>query len=603
VAGHHRGSLSVLVENALAWPRALPSVDSLRIVRLAARVVIVLLGGIQVLAYPNRMSSDDVVSYLDIADAYRHHPWKSAINGYWSPLYSWVLGFGEWVVRPAASQEFSFVRLVNFTVYLLALAAFELFLRRAIAAHEHAVDARVGENASLRIPRWMWLLFGYSVFLWSSLKWIGLRTDTPDLCTAALVYVAASILIGGRSAPLSSAQSVTLGAVLGLAYLSKTAMFPVAFAFLAAGSLTGRDRSRAIGRAAWALGAFALVTLPFIVSLSTVKHRATFGDSGRMNYAWQVNPGGYIIPGLHWQGGPGGFGVPSHPTRQISHDPAVFEFDHGFHTFPPWGDPSYWYDGLRIRFNLTAELKTIAANLQFYAPMFLMSVGVFYLVLLCFDGFFESVAATVNDHWRLLVPAAAGLAVYMVCTNLAVADIRTQPSTRYVAVFVVLLLTAVVSGVRLPDSRRSRRLLAVITVTAATIIVGRLSFLAADDLKLGGRPLPEQQIQTVVWRLREAGVQPGDRVAILGSKGAHEFWARLGRIRIVAQIPDEDAFFRADAKVQQEIRAELARTGAKALMYRRMPHFDIGPQWRRLGRTDHYMIMLVDSDQPRIAGR
>ncbi len=565
--------------------------------------MIVTLGGIQVLAYPNRMSSDDVVSYLDVADAYRYHQWKAALNGYWSPLYSWVLAVGEWVMRPAASQEFSFVRLVNFTVYLLALAAFELFLRRAIAAHEHAVDARAGENARLRIPRWTWLVFGYSVFLWASLAWTGLRTDTPDLCTAALVYIAASILVGGRSAPLSSAQSLTLGAVMGLAYLSKTAMFPVAFAFLAAGCLTGRDRSRTIARAAWAFGAFALVTLPFIVSLSMVKHRATFGESGRLNYAWQVNPGGYIIPGLHWQGGPGGFGVPSHPTRQIWHDPAVFEFEHGPQTYPPWADPSYWYDGLRIRFNATAELATIAANFTFYARMFLISVGVFYMVLLWFGGFFESVAAAVTDNWRLLFPATAGLTVYMLCTNLAVANIPTQPSTRYVAAFVVLLLTAMVSGVRLPDSRTSRRLLAVITVTAATIIVVKLSFLAANDLQLGSRPSPEQQVWIVGEWLHQAGVQPEDRVAILGSKGAHEFWARLGHVRIIAQIPDEDAFFGADVKVQNEVRAALASTGARVLMYRRRPRSRIGPEWRRLGRTDYYISLLADSEQHQIAAR
>ena len=182
-ARHHGGSLSVLVENALAWPRALPSVDSLRILRLAARVVIVMLGGIQVLAYPNRMSSDDVVSYLDVADAYRHHQWKAAINGYWSPLYSWVLAAGEWVMRPAASQEFSFVRLVNFTVYLLALAAFELFLRRAIAAHEHAVDARAGENARLRIPRWTWLVFVRRTPRWG--RWNESEGDAPRLTEPA----------------------------------------------------------------------------------------------------------------------------------------------------------------------------------------------------------------------------------------------------------------------------------------------------------------------------------------------------------------------------------------------------------------------------------
>src|SRR5206468_10583411 len=168
-----------------------------------------------------------------------------------------------------------------------------------------------------------------------------------------------------------------------------------------------------------------------------------------------------------------------------------------------------------------------------------------------------------------------------------------QPSTRYVAAFVVLLLTAMVSGVRLPDSRSSRRLLAVIIVTGATIIVVRLSFLAANDLQLGSRPSPEQQVWIVGERLHQAGVQPEARVAILGRKGAHEFWARLGRVRIVAQIPDEDAFFGADVKVQNEVRTALARTGARVLMYRRAPRSRIGPEWRRLGRTDYYISMLA----------
>src|SRR5207244_13083362 len=126
---------------------------------------------------------------------------------------------------------------------------------------------------------------------------------------------------------------------------------------------------------------------------------------------------------------------------------------------------------LQLRFNAPAELETIKANFAFYARMFLVSVSAFYIVLLCGGGFFASIAAAVTENWRLLFPAAAGLAVYMLGANMALADIPSQPTTRYVASFVVMLLTGMLSGVRLPASRSSRRLLAVVLVTAATVIV------------------------------------------------------------------------------------------------------------------------------------
>ena len=55
--------------------------------RLTAWTVAIVLGGLQVVAHPYRLSSDDAISYLDLADAYLRHDWKSVLNGYWSPLY------------------------------------------------------------------------------------------------------------------------------------------------------------------------------------------------------------------------------------------------------------------------------------------------------------------------------------------------------------------------------------------------------------------------------------------------------------------------------------------------------------------------------------
>lgn len=37
------------------------------------------------------MIAGDEISYIDIAQAYAAGNWGTAINGYWSPLYSWLI--------------------------------------------------------------------------------------------------------------------------------------------------------------------------------------------------------------------------------------------------------------------------------------------------------------------------------------------------------------------------------------------------------------------------------------------------------------------------------------------------------------------------------
>ena len=50
-------------------------------------LVAILLGAIQAWACRFQPSTIDIVSYLDVADAYRHGDWHGALNGYWNPLY------------------------------------------------------------------------------------------------------------------------------------------------------------------------------------------------------------------------------------------------------------------------------------------------------------------------------------------------------------------------------------------------------------------------------------------------------------------------------------------------------------------------------------
>ena len=549
------------------------------------------LGAVQVLAAPYRPSSEDIVSYLDVADAYRRHDWKAAINGYWSPLYSWVLAVAESIVRPPPAWELMFVRLVNFAIFLLALAAFEFFLQQVTASHETAVADGRGGSPSLSIPRWMWRLAGSCLFLWSSLVWTGLRSDTPDLCAAALLLVAAGLLVRTDRTGLSWVGAAALGAVSGLSCLARTANFPIALLIIAC--LIGRSPRRTLPRAGVALFGFALVALPFVAGLSLVKHRLTIGDSGRMNYVWNVYPGGYIVPGLHWQGGPGEAGTPIHPTRRILAAPEVFEFAHGQQTYPPWTDPSYWYDGLQLHFSAPAQLRAVVSNAQFYGGMFLPAVAAFYAALLLGGGFVASIRALLQHEWRLLLVAAAGLATYMFGTNLTAANIPTQPSTRYIAVFIIMLFAAMTSGIRLRDSTRSRGLLIALTLAAAVLLGGRLAVWSVLNLRTVRAPAPATSLMEVVAGLGEADIGPGSPVAILGRKGDHEFWARLGRIRIIAQVPDPDAFLHAPPDVQGQVLDVLAGTGARALVGNEWAAGHRGQPWQRLAASRYFMLGLA----------
>src|SRR5690242_15526452 len=75
----------------------------------------------------------DGVNYLDIAQAYLRHDWTNALNAYWSPLYSWLLALVQWAFHPSPYWESTFLHLLNFVMFLFALAGFEFFFNRFLS--------------------------------------------------------------------------------------------------------------------------------------------------------------------------------------------------------------------------------------------------------------------------------------------------------------------------------------------------------------------------------------------------------------------------------------------------------------------------------------
>jgi hypothetical protein len=555
-------------------------------VRIAGWVVATLLGALQAVAYRYSISTEDLISYLDVGDAFLRGDWDAAINGYWSPLYPMILGVATAVLKPNAFWEFPTVKLVNFLIYLFALGCFEILLRQLFIYRER----RIKEDAPgyYRIPQWCFLALGYTMFLWAALNWTTLRSDTPDQLTSAFVYLAAAVVLRLGIAP-GIGWRLLLGAILGFAYLSKMALFPISFVFIAVSAVSANGyRRRLIGAAATLL-TFSLVCAPFIVPLSVDKGRFTFGEVGKIAYAVLIYPG---ILDKFWQG-ENQTGVPRHLANKIFEAPVVYEFQAPFvaATYPPWYDPSYWHDGLELTLNFPTQIRVLAQNFVFYYDSFLKALLFTYLVVLSVSGSFRASLRELLSTWRLLALALAGLGAYAVGTTLPLVTLPSQPSTRYIASFMVLVVAAAFISLRLPDTQTSKRIITAVTAATLVVIGLSLAFDALHQIDILRRD-PYTNFY-IAQGLQKMGLKPGDRIAQLNHDSYA--WARLARFRIIAEVPFTSQFWNAEPQVRRDILSAMRAVGVKAIVKppgEPMSEAALMEGWRQVGMTDCYVRFL-----------
>src|SRR6476620_5458547 len=103
-----------------------------RRIRILAWSIGLVVAAVQAWLTRQQLSSDDAIAYLDIGDAYLRGDWANAINAYWSPLYSWILGATLRVFSPSPGWEFPLVKVVNVAIFVFAFVSFEVFWRRAM---------------------------------------------------------------------------------------------------------------------------------------------------------------------------------------------------------------------------------------------------------------------------------------------------------------------------------------------------------------------------------------------------------------------------------------------------------------------------------------
>jgi hypothetical protein len=569
-----------------------------RFLAAAFCLIAILLGASQAWIYRDTISSVDAVSYLDVADAYRHGRWSEAVNGYWNPLYSWILAIVLGVARPSPEMQYQVVKLVDWTIYLLCLFSFTWFLGQLRSAYHGWVDA---EGHTMHIPDWVWVVAGYTLFIWSSLKWITLSSNTPDMAGAALCYAAWGLLIRvrRRELPHRYREDVLLGLVLALTYFARTPMFVVgAFIVLWCGNLRSSSLTHLRGALATA-AIFLVLTAPYIEWISRARGHLTIGDNGWLNHAWLANPGRYVIPDTNWQGGPDQYGTPIHPTRLIWTSPFAYEFAAPIGgTFPPWTDPSYWYQGLTYHFDRTAEWTSLTDNVVFFLELLGPWLLLFFGLALTVRADLRKTVRGIRRAAPYWVPAAVGLGLYLLANDLLIQSLPTQPPERYVGTFAVLFCLTFFAGIRLSNLEPTgigEKAAGVLLLTAS---LGAISALALQEVDALSKPHP-----TPPWRIsaaiRHAGVVPDMRVAIVGNKALHEPWARLDQVHVVAQVEDDRGFWAKHPKPQEALVGKLAQTGADVIVASRMTA-SAGPNWIAIEDTG-YAVRFLGADHENVA--
>jgi len=517
----------------------------------------------------------DGMCYLDLGDATWSGRWSDAVNAYWSPLYAWLLGAALHVVRPTSHGEFPLVHAVNFIIFLLALGSFEFFLGSLLV--DLRSDRSNGSSAKVvPLAEWSLTCVSYGLFLWTSLVLITVYDVGADLAIAALVYLIAALLLRIRRGAGFFCY-VLLGVTLGAAYLTKAAMFPLGFAFILIGFFWV-PRGKRVPYLLLVTMFFLAVSAPWVAALSKRKGKFTFGDSGMLNYSALVSPGGRVI---NWEGVPPATGVPLHPTRKLLDDPPLYEFATPIGgTYPPSFDPAYWNAGRTWTFNLSTQLRVILRHTLTYSGLFLRSQpGLLTAVLtLLFVGGVATRKA-VLAYWPLFIMGFAAMGLYML----------VHVETRFVAAYICMFWVALLSGIRLPQSggqlKMAEYLIGAVTLTLVLTVADG----TAHAIQAGGPYSARNHIE-VSEGLKKVGVQPGDKVAVLGD-GNWSYWARLGRLRIVATVmgPDTPGFWAANAQQKAKVFQMFAESGARVVVTGDLPPLvTLDAGWQPIGTTGYY---------------
>jgi hypothetical protein len=395
------------------------------------------------------------------------------------------------------------------------------------------------------------------------------------------------------------------GGALGMAFLAKALVVPIVIVALLLGAAT-LTRSGRRQHALAAVAGLALVSAPFVIALSRDAGHVSVGDVWKLSYLKYV----LHAPYPHYShGSPNVMGAPLHRMDFAATRPPVVRFDAGMPvTYAPVFDQGFWYAGLAPTFRPALQGRAIALNLQRYFDLFVRQQG-FALAVIAMLLIVRGRPATApRMPWRRLGGIGiAAIGLYSL--------VLAEPQT--LAPFIVLIWAAALLLVRLPAAPGQPALLRASSIVmlaglATNIVVFhldglnamiRLAPVAVAGPVSGGDTGPDNPVD-VALALRQAGVAQGDRVGVIGD-AIHASWARLARVRIVAEVAPVDAasFWQSSHEDQSSVLAAFDEARVSAVIAQAPPAGASLEGWSRLGGTTSWLRVGGAGSQTPATGR
>ncbi|MEZ5079059.1 MAG: hypothetical protein R2878_00045 [Thermoleophilia bacterium] len=452
---------------------------------LAALAVVTGIGG--ALAWVSRdQVNPDGVAYVSVARHYGSLELRTAVNGYWSPLLSWLLTPFTWLpVEPLhAARLIALVLVLIVVVVVLRLGT-------------PGVTTRLGE----------WTMFAFASVLGVSLAYWSTGLVTPDFL-AGVVFVLALVALGRHLQSPSRTTAIRLGICLAMLYFAKSPGLFVGLAVLgvvAARDLRAGDRRRLDRTTLVAGAAFLGPVIAWVALISVKYHRLTISTASQYN--WRL----------------AGPGPPTHPSLLPGYHPPVNSGDVWVWDDPSWLELPRWSASDHLTYFATHVVSGINSGLASLTTSSLLLV----------IGMFAGLTVALPPAWRSVRAALiAGGAV------LVVAHAITIMEPRYLWMLGVPLLAAPVLLIRFAPATRG--LLGILSFAAVQLV--------ASLILLFTITVPQQRVEQgglrTMARDSRAVVPPGSRVAgPQGSTYAYCYFAGMSCVAtyVLSGDPATDA--------------------------------------------------------------
>lgn len=506
----------------------------------------------------------DGISYIDIGQqVVIHSNWGALLNVYWSPLYPALIALVWRILKPGPAYEFPAIHMLNWLIFLFGAVTFGWFLVELEGARpcNRISGMPEGARADFQASKSVFIIFAYAMLFWSTIRFVPLSLVTPDLLLIAVLFGVAAICARIVRQPQNTVLYVALGGWLAVAYMTKSALFPLGLGLLMIMFFCARgwrDRGK---RSLLALLAFLFFSLPLIIGLSRKAGHVTIGEAARLNYLWEIDG---LRPLVGW--GEGGWhpswppesitGRLLHPVSLLSSRPLTIAFGEDLPgTYPIWFDPWHWYQGLVPHFNLRRQISVLLSQVRLLKNLVTMCAALFVGIAV--------LALPIRRFGRLI---ASGSSCWAICWSLLSLALFSliQLEWRYVAGFLVIAFVALYWDLAHFDSLFRADVVLGVAVVLLVQIAADLTGICALDIADLKHPVVPGYV-SFAGDLRRSGLRAGDPVALLGT-GVRAYFAHLAQLRIVAEIKEPDVFQSLSPDAREDLLRKLRAIGVRALI-------------------------------------